>query len=544
MEKSSLIREVKQLIGEAELEAALDKLAAFLEKDDRYAGLGRTALHLRAEYRKTARDETRGVLSREDAKLSYNQLTDKLLSLLDDLEEGRTGSSIAGKRKKGLPLIAAGALAVLLIGGFFGYRYFAQPSATAEFVEEGVKACPDFGAGKRFNILLLPFFDYRKQDLAAHHVAIGQSLIDFCRQQQIKASARIYQLDPTDYPIDDARVAAIGEDCKDARLLIWGTAEAESEDEQIVQARYRFLNLGEKFAFAKLQYAGDSSIDTVRSISSIATEGALTAGIRQSILLLFGLIAHETQNFDASIAALEASDVQAIPDSSTQLLRGMMLADNYLAKKDSAKALTAYDEVLEMHPNYSFARNNRALLLFRKGDYEAAAEDLSVHLGNKPEDTQARIARSAAYLKAEQLDKAKADLEEAKKSGAKDQLIRKQEIELKEKIREQKSIKTKAEERLRLDPDNVQALQAQAEASRKLGEYDDASEAARRILERDPGNAEAYRTLFQTYQAAGQYDKLKEAASAARRSGVAPEVLSVLPQTQSRTLADSLNVRN
>lgn len=538
MDKQQVIKSVKKLVGDAELEAALEELIAFLEQDDKYDALKNAAFQALSQLRKTKKDETLGIISFDNAKLNYNQVTHQTLNILDLLEEGKTKISIKSSRKNRLPIIMMAAVLLLSVVGFFVWRT-ANGKKQAGEKAQVLQACPDYSTNSAFNILLFRFQQFGGQRLNAH-LALRQRLGRLSSEYKIPAEVGLF-----DDKDDDARLPTnlsdagrIGENCK-AQLVIIGSEEAKPGGDIII-TQYRFLDLGEQFAFRQLKINERMEIDTVTSISSIATNGSITGNLEQAIFLLFGLVAHETNANDAAVKLLS----QAAPsDSASNLLKGMVLADSYLALNETEKALASYDQVLEQHPNYGFALKNRAAIYTQKGEYTEAAEDLTVHLEANPKDADALEQRGAIYLEANRLDKAKLDLEKAKELKPSNRTILQRLKRLDVKIEEQRSIKQDADRRLEVNPQDVNALNQKADASKNLGDYRAAVKIAETILQQDPKNTQAYSTLVESFVELNQTDKIKETIKRINDAGVTKTEMLRASPTLRQIIIDSATLK-
>lgn len=539
MDKAQLISEVKELLANAETEKALGRMAEFLQNSPEYRQLYNLALQARAQFRKTQRDELQGLASAEQSKLNYNQVTRQAFQIAEWLEEGnlRPEAGFAEGSPRRWPLVA-GIIALLLILGSGGYWWYRSQQGNAEEPGGGEEpqqtSCPpevEFDPASDFNILVMPFRGSKGAELPPH-IAIVFRLDELKNEYRIPCSIK-------DFPVDNpgSEIATTEDadrrarDCK-AELIIWGIAEKVSGN-TIIYTRYKFVSRGDQLPLYKLKMTENSGLDTVTTISSIATAGILTEGIEESIKLLFGLIAHENENLPVAIEMLEKYETQ---DSAATLVKGMVLAQDYLASGQSQKAWESYNQVLDQHPNYALARNNRGMLNFQKGNYLEAAEDLSVALETAPDTSKADILelRGAAYLKADQLDKAKADLKDARELRQPDKGVDKKDAldrkikEIDRKIEAEKSTKASAEAKLRLDPNNLTALSQKAVSSQRLGDYQQAIEASRAILRKDPRNIDAYVKIIQAYRSAGDAEQIEKAIRQAEAAGISRDRLNQL----------------
>ncbi|MCB9274908.1 MAG: tetratricopeptide repeat protein [Lewinellaceae bacterium] len=530
MDNTQLLTEVKQLIGKAETGKALEKLIAFLESAPRFQYLYQEALQAQALFKKAERDESFGLVSAEQSKLSYSRTTQQLLQLVGRLERNELGpfeSSPAAKKRR-YAYWAIGAL-LLALAAFGGWWLLKPDSSQGENLLAEAENCPAYPADDAFNILLFPFQDLEGQ-ATKPHIAINSSLSQFKEQFDINCEIGFYKADendPNSFPTSYDDAGRKASSCH-AKLVIWGTSGKSGTGGTTIQMFYKFLDENGKLPLSKLGLTEEATqVVTVPTISSIVTEGNLTQSLEENIKLLFGLIAHESGDKNTAIEMLESFEAN---DSSTTLVKGMVLADNYWATNQEDKALASYDTVLATHPNYFLARNNRGILLYKNEKYVEAAEDLSVALEKDTTDPQLLELRSDAYIKTEQLDKAKADLSRLQRLPPEERHIDvdKKLNEVNKKIEEQRQIKAEAESSLRHNPANTSALLLKAESSHKLGEYAQAIQAAETMLRNDPRNLRAFAQLIIAYRSQGDREKTAEAIRRADAAGVSRAELSRL----------------
>jgi tetratricopeptide (TPR) repeat protein len=352
-------------------------------------------------------------------------------------------------------------------------------------------------------------------------------------------SARTLELDVNDdnaYPSNGKQAANIGNKCA-SQLIIWGTTESKNNN-NIVLTRFKFLHLGEQFKFTKLKISEGANVDTLSSISSITTEGVLTEQVEANMRLIFGLIAREMHNEELATRLLASVEPK---DSAGVLLRGMALADTYLSLGQTDKAIASYNEVLETHPNYGFARNNRGVLLLERGLFAEAATDLSNLIAQQPNNLEARTARATAYVKADMLEKAGKEIESIERiqNTIKDstegqvktapkvpsELLAALKKEYQQKVSTEELKKNRAEQTLKSNPNDVKAMEQKAVSSRNLGDYRTAAQTAERILTKDPDNPNAHATLIESKEALLQPEAAKQALQNAREAGLTKEKL-------------------
>jgi len=530
MDKSELIKSLRKAIAEGEIETAYDQLTSYLEQQPDYRSLYQDSLQAQAQFNKAQNDAQMGVVSSEQAKLQFNQSTRQLLHLLERLEKG------PAKRTRKNKLISILVIAaILVVGGGSAWWWLSFTDSGDDTVAVMDEDCPRFSKKSIFNILLLPFISLDESQKKPH-IAISDDLARLKDQHKISCDIKTYNLNTTDpnaYPATNDDAGEIAQNCR-AQLIIWGTSESINADSTTLNTRYKFLNAGNHLSLNKLELTEGTNTNTVTSISSISTGGLVTASIKESILLLFGLIAHETGNQQAAIDALKGFEPK---DSASSLVSGMVLAENYLALNQEDEALTAYDQVLEAHPNYWLARNNRGILNYKKGNFVEATEDLSEVLATDSTNTRLLEARGDAYLKTEQLKEAREDYDKVQRiQGAATPAVREKLKEIDSKIKVEENIRAKAENVLRRNPDNVAALAQKAQTTKKLGDYDESIRASRAILAKDPKNAAAYANLLDVYRMKKDTLMVVETIQRAKRSSVdLKELDRLLPFQLERT---------
>ena len=521
MDKSQVLQQARDLASNAKQEEALELLLRFFAQDKQYRHLERKARHVLAQYKRAERDAMLGVADASSTQLSYNRITQNVLQLADYLEAGELQPGRLSGEQKSTPwgAIVAGLLGLVILGGAAWWFLQDSQEPPGPTVADQATACPEFSVKETFRILLFPFRELNDNRLKPH-VAIGDRLGAMKDRYGIRCGIGYYAIDPEDlnlYPSTSTDAADLGSECR-AQLVIWGSTESAAGS-AIIQTRYRFLD-EEKLPLHKLSVKGNSQIDTVATLSSIASQGTITSNIENSIKLLFGLIAHGSGNEPVAQQLLEESG--AVQDSSAALARDMVLADIYMNQRNPQMATALYDSVLSRHPDYWLALNNRGLLHYQKGQFAEAAADLS-QVMDKADKKQAEPelleVRADAYLKSGQLQSAKKDLQELKVIRNKPSVDQKMD-EVNREIEKEERTKARADAQLRVNPNDLNALQSKATASRKLGDYRTSVRAAESVLRRDPQNTEAYLELIKAYREQSKTDQVQAVYKRAKKAGV------------------------
>ncbi|MBK7408001.1 MAG: tetratricopeptide repeat protein [Saprospirales bacterium] len=410
-ECSTLIR---QQIGQAETAKALQSLISFLQQSPRHKAFLGIALNIQSLFSRTQQKEIKGTLTQDQASANYNIVNDSIIQVLDQLEQGLThpkgfNSKVQTQRLQVWQValtgvIAAGILAVV----FLLWRPAAEPSAEI--------TCPGFTQPAQLNVLLLPFVNLSEGELKPEY-AIKERLEKYCGDYQLNTQVRVFE---TYYQRPDAELPnfnlaeEVGAECQ-AGLIIWGTAERLANGRIDLTSKFKFLGKGDQFALQKIQFEGETQVDTVLSISSIGRQGNITKDIEQLVLTLFGLVAHEEGNHEAAIVALEQTQASQGSDTSNVLLTQMVLADSYLATQQPEKAMASYDRVLKVHPDYTLARNNRGFLLLQDKKLDEAVLDFSNIIARQPDNKEALTARAAAYTELRETQKAETDFSKVRR---------------------------------------------------------------------------------------------------------------------------------
>ena len=490
MDKTQIIAEVKSIFLRGNTEDALSELLKFLETDDQYEDLANQATQLKSQFSKIKKDESLGLVSYQNAQLGYNRIGNGLSDILERLEKGELKDTVLKtKSNKGI-LIAIATVAVLAIAAFLlkDTLFPDQPITPPE----PISGCPDFDDKSQFNILVLPFIHFG-EEISSFEESYRQRFNRFQSNLSFRTDTEIYQKkgEETIAPANGEEATLYATECSDTvRLILWGTYERKISGQVITTNNYKFLNIGDQFAFGQINIGGNLEPVTVASISSIATEGSATSEIEQ---LLLGIASQQMGDPQGAIALL--GEITP-PDDSTLLLWGMVLADSYMEIGNKQKAIESYDKVLQIHPEYRFALLNRAMLKYQTGKTAEAIEDLDQQLRNDPKDNNALMSRATIYLKENQLDKAGKDISDLEADPGERQKVTPLKKDYNSKIKKETERKKKAEAKLEQDPNNLQALGVLSESSIRLGEYQAALKANQQITKIKPENKKAWANLL------------------------------------------------
>ncbi len=407
MEKQVFIKKVQGLVGEAETEPALDLMLDFLGKESSYLNLYNQTLQAKALFNKTERDESQGIISKEDAKISYNQVTKQILQILNNLnKEEQVGpeNDPALRRRMTIGLV----LLLLMSGaGFIIYKVWSQPSGNGGPISGTF--CPDYNSvDTAFKVLILPFRQRVTGDSTIVDVGIAEDIEERLDVFKVKFKVDIglgVKKIIEEYPNTTSEADKVARECA-ANLIIWGAREQSIPGEDIITTRYKFIDI-ENFSLKQLVLASSSDIDTISSQTSIVTDGQLTEGIEEVLTYIFGIIAHETGNQNAAVAALMEVELE---DTSMNITKNMFLADALLQNGQPEEAKEQYTKVLEDKPDYWLARTNRAALNYKDKEYLKAAQDFTIQ-ASEDSSVNVIIGEGVSLFKAGNLEEAKDKLE-------------------------------------------------------------------------------------------------------------------------------------
>ena len=517
MSKLETIQLIKAAIVKADTSEALAQLIPFLDANSKYRAMGKVARLAQAKYERASSDFSQALVNRADTIFIYNAVNRTILQLVEDLEKG--DFDIAHYEPDMRPnlwqkriVTALVGIILVLIGGL-GYWIY---NTEKDIAPIGL-TCPIFQENAEFNVLLLPFQPDNKNELTPH-ITIKRRLTDKAAKEKLNASIEIDKdyFDNHDTPGKTEAMNA-GGDCG-AQMVIWGIWE-KTNDGTIISTDFKYLGNRDRFGFQKLKLESDDQIDTVFTMSNIETQGKITQDIEKIIDNYFGLIAEFSGQPQAAIAPLKRATPAPI-DTAAFLLNQMTLANCYIEMGNNHEAGKVYDNILEAHPDYGFARNNRGVIMYQEGNYDQAVEDISVNLDKTPNDVDALILRASAYLKKDDLAKAEEDLDNVRIVSPNKQHFQKRVLQLEEKKKEKRIIIDKATKDLKTNKNTITALNNRAAAYESLGNHAMAIKDANRVIQLNKANQQAYKTLIKAYKNNDQPIKAGNMLRQARAKGI------------------------
>lgn len=510
MELSQALGAIKLLISQGKLEEAYEQLVQLLDGHARYSGLADTARINQADFYQLKAQTIKGIISPEDASLKSNQLADKALQIVRQLESGKTGfePEIKPGSSKAWRYYLIGGVATLMIGFLIWFLFIRE------------EECPSFSKEAEMRVMILPFKQTGARRQAKPEFDIMDGLNDLIEETpglRVKAIADVnehYDIDK-DYP-NSAQAVEIARNC-DAHMLVWGKVNQVSGKDYTVDVRYRLLDAG------GVRYAGDTTISRLLTVTETA---GWTDDVKAITRLLYLVLANQMQ---APIAANVLAALQPAPadepltsaaekvDTSTSFV----LADYYIQKKEEDKAIAEYDKILSYDPNNPTALTKRGALLMKKEDYSGAARDLEAASSTNAKTIPAlHDVRIKAFLKTGQTEKAKQEVEAARKEGIQDNTwLDTKSVEIQDSTMVLKERFEKLEKMAAKRPGDLNLQVRIAAASLGLGNEEKALQTAKKVLDRDPKNEKAVEVAAEAHLQKGDTAKAVNVLKQAERAG-------------------------
>lgn len=526
MELAQALDAIKKSITQGNLEEAYNQLVVLLDSNSEdYAELADIARVNQADLYQLKSQTLKGTISSEDARLATNQLADKALLLIRQLETGKVyfEEEIKPTSRKALRYYIIGGIVALVIA-FLVWQFWDY--------KQSQDSCPVFSQTAELKVMILPFKQTGTEtggDPAFDIMDDLNDLIDQTPGLRVRALADVneqYNIDQ-DYP-NSAQAVEIARGCN-VQMLVWGKVNqfGRRSKDYTVDVRYRLLDAG------GVRYAGDT---TINRLLKVTEEANWTSDVRAISRLLYMVLANQLQvqiaanilqELDSEAAArLEADTLAAPVDTSTSFV----LADYYIMKNEKDSAIAQYNKVLTYYPDNSTALTKRGALFFQKEDYTAAARDLEAVTSCSENTANAlQKTRIKAYLESAQPEKANKELESARENKTLDGAWLN---ETTSKVRDSLSaLKTRRDqmERIASKTTDTKVKVSVAKANLGLGETESALKHAKEALKADPKNLEAVQIAVDAQLQNGDTAKAASTIKAAERAGADVKKIYFVP---------------
>lgn len=493
MKLNQQLADLKQLIGQGELEQALAQLLALLEAGgEHYAEFAQTARINQAELAQLTARQRRGTVSEEDARLATNRISENILEIIDDLAAGRAhpgGEKTPARRQVWRYYLIGG---IVALTGALVWWFVIGPGAKKD-------DCPNFGKDPGLCVMILPFKQTGTVKGDDPEFLIMQGLNKLIGEtpnmQAIADVHERYDIE-ANFP-NPAEAADIARGCN-AQMLVWGLVNQSDGGGYKLDVSYKLLDAG------GVRFSGNT---TISSLLTVTAEGHWVQDVESVTRLLFFVLANQLR---MPIAANLLADFQqetksladdVTPDSTTSLV----LADYYLRTNQPEKALAEYDRVLEAFPDQPTALLGRGTVRYAMKDYTGAARDLEVAVPTSKTSLPAyREVRVDAFLKSGQPEKATQELDNIRTEGVKDSAwVDDKARETRDSIAQMSRRAEKLEKLAKQNPKDKKTAISAAKARNGIGDPDAALKVVDPVLRADPKNLAAVQAAVESHMQKG-----------------------------------------
>ncbi len=412
---TQIIKQAKNYLSKGDYEKTFETLMSLFQSEGKYENLESLLVQLQTQYAKVKEDEGLGVISIDDARIGYNRITKGLLQLMEKAEKDDLSANMDSTDAATSKSYSFWPIITILVLGFVGMLVYNKVLHRRTPPTKTDEICPKYAGSSAFNVLVLPFLSYGEQKAKIHR-AIQNRLTRFSEQNHLGVDVELSGIKPEDekkYPKGNNDATRLAKHCN-AELIIWGTYENEpGNKDKLVMTNFQFVDVPKSQDYPADLADGGNQIDTIASISSIATNGTITGKIEGYIeRILLGVIANRMGKPDIAVKALEG--VQ--PNAEDIALVGTVMADSYLKTGKTDKAIAAYSKVLKVKPHDLIALNNRAYLYREKKNYKAALKDVQTKVRVNPKDENARLMLPYLLMQTGELDKAEAEIKKIERT--------------------------------------------------------------------------------------------------------------------------------
>lgn len=501
---------IKESLSQGNLEAGYEALVKLLESSPEYAELANIARVNQGDLYQLKAQNLRGTLSGDEFRRASNQLADNAFKIISLLEAGKVSFEREGELppSKAWRYYVIGGIGALLVAAVLWFVFYYE---SAE--------CPSFSKTAETRVLILPFMGAdRKSDPAIDIMDELNDWIDQTPELRNKALADVhkrYDIE-NDYP-NSAQAVDIARGCS-AQMLVWGKVRKRPDQGYDIDVRYRLLDAG------GVRMGGDT---TINNLLAITEEAGLTSDVKSVSRMLymvlanykrFPIAARAIRAMQDDLATLKGSGLDDAPvDTTTSLI----LADHYILSNEPDKAIAEYNRVLEQHPDNPTAHIKRGALLLQRKDFHAAARDLeAVPITNEAQAPALREARIKAFLGSSQPEKAKQEVETARRERCLDeQWLDEKAQQVRDSTTALQIRRDRMEQLANTRRNDLTVRLGAAEANLGLGNATSAETQAKEVLRRDPTNTEAVRIAVEAQLQKGDTAKAAETIKSAERAG-------------------------
>ena len=512
MDLPQVLPTIKALIGEGNIETAMVQLVALLDSDPTYSELAQVARVNQGELYQVKAQSIRGTISSEAAQLTTNQVADNALQIIRRLEAGKLTfqeGPPAPTRSQAWRYYMIGGV-VTLLGAFFIWRFFNSPAKDN---------CPVYDSKTRYKVMILPFKQTgeKKANDPAIDIAYGLNKL-FSKNSRLANDIAVADVNE-DYDIavnypSPTEASNQAKGCR-VQMIVWGKINESSDQGYRLDIQYKLLD-------GTTASTGDTTLSNLLKMNDF---GSLTRDVDAATRLLY-IVLSNWASVPIASNLLEVSPKSATQDSSAVELPDstmlLVIAQGHLVKEENDKALAIYDQILEAYPNQPTARRMRGALLYKKGDFAGAADDLEVAAPNADAaDPDLLKIRIEAELKSGQPAKAIEDLNIVRrKKPADGAWVDKLEKEAAASTRVIEKRLANEVKMVAASPRNARYQTRAAKSNLALGRLDAALVHANKAISNNPKAADGYEVAVDANLQIGDTSRARQVIDAAQRHGV------------------------
>lgn len=246
MNITDTLSQVRNLLAEGDISAAISLLKTLLDSDSRFAHLARMLRVIESNFQSARQAEQVGKLTFSEAKSEHAKTADAILGLLESVETGRLSPQTPAKKMQRGLWIGLGVAGLAFLGILFLYPKFRVD-------------CPDFADDSKLNVLVLPFANLNESRVKVE-VALSEQIEALATKRNLPADAAIH----TKYVgaienIDKNKAARAAGQCA-ADLVVWGTQLKITGDS---------IRLRVQFKFSDEQKSGDSGYQSLKEFDML-----------------------------------------------------------------------------------------------------------------------------------------------------------------------------------------------------------------------------------------------------------------------------------
>lgn len=509
MDPSKTLSLIKKLIGEGNIEQALEQLVSLLDSDAKYAELAHVARVNQGEYYQIKAQILKNTISQEDARLANNQLADSTLQVVRRLEAGKLtfkDTQPAHSRWRIWRYYIVGGV-VALVAAFLIWWFLKEDE------------CPKYAGDAKYRVMILPFRQTGSlKDFEPEFEIVDGLNTLIAKTPYLKAGADVneyYDINKN-YP-SFAEAGEIGGGC-DVQMIVWGKIRKSSEADYKLDVFYKLLDANGvavtgDTTLSKLLKTRQEGQQLTYDVTAVTNHLYIVLANQARVPVLAGLI---------EMPPLPTKSSGATTSDTSWMLTTLALAENYKNNKQEDKAIETYSRVLETFPDNEEARLKRGALSYQQGDFATAALDLEYVVPETKTDTRDLLKiRADALLKSGNVAKAMEDLKELPPAGvSEDKWVADKIQEARDTMKALQKRLDKYESSVKEKPKDTKTQLEAARTSVKLGRYDKAINYADKVLKDNPKSEAAYEIKVETNLAKGDTMEAKKTIETAEKHGV------------------------